>query len=152
VDVYDRNKWSRSEVAAGEYELPDEAESKLVPILNRVLELGRGPADLVGWVRDRLAATGRPGEAPRLVARRLAHELALVLRRRGVAETLVVDVRDTIRLPVAASRASGPKGRESFGAAPISRGGSVPTRPARDEGDDQRHPLATRLPPDRRYG
>lgn len=80
----------------------DAADQLYAPILARAIDLGRGPAGLVGWVRHRLAAAGRPDEPAAQTARRLAHELADLVRRGGVTDTLVLDVRETIRLPVPA--------------------------------------------------
>ena len=90
------------------------AEARLVPILARAIELGRGPPGLVQWVRGRLAAGGAesntgPGAVPhKPLLRRLAGELARVLRPGGVDETLTDRFRQTLRsrLP---ERASDPR-------------------------------------------
>lgn len=70
----------------------------LIPVVARAVELGRGPPDLVRWVRDRFAALG--GEAGtdhgRPVLRRVANELARLLPRAGSADTLRAGVGMTL--------------------------------------------------------
>jgi hypothetical protein len=64
-------------------------EAPLVPILTRAAETGRGPAWLVGWVRGQLAGLGCTGlPADPAVARRLARELARLVRGPGLTETV----------------------------------------------------------------
>ena len=57
---------------------------RMTPILARALELRRGPAGLVRWLADRPAGPGGSADVARLAA-----ELNQVVRRAGVAETLV---------------------------------------------------------------
>jgi hypothetical protein len=68
---------------------PAADEARLVPILARAAELGRGPPWLVGWVRGRLARLGAPNlSADPAVARRLARELAWLVRPAGLTDTV----------------------------------------------------------------
>jgi len=65
---------------------PDEAR-RLVPVLVRALETGRGPTGLVNWLARRLPRPHDSG-APDGHVTHLAAELNRVLRRAGVTETL----------------------------------------------------------------
>jgi len=78
--------------------VPTESEARLVPILTRVIELGRGAPGLVQWVQGRLG--GSAPAAPQPVARQLARELAGALRRIGVEETRVDPVGAWHTLPL----------------------------------------------------
>lgn len=74
----------------------------LVPLIARVLDLGRGPPALVRWVRRRLAAVGAPaGRASparrKLLLLRLARDLAAQLRPDDRRAT--VAARATVRAP-----------------------------------------------------
>jgi hypothetical protein len=63
-------------------ELPDECESRFLPILARILDLGRGPPELVMWVHWQLEAMNLPLE--RLESIRVAPilgQLACILAR-----------------------------------------------------------------------
>jgi hypothetical protein len=73
MNLTDRHSGVRPGSSAG-------GSARLMPVLARALETGRGPAGLVGWLNDR-------GAAPATVAR-LAGELDRAVRRAGVAETL----------------------------------------------------------------
>lgn len=75
-------------VVAGQPPAPDR---RLIPILARVLDLGRGPQGLVRWVQERVGRD--PVRAPRTtVLNRLAGELAVEIRGGGWAGT-VLDYR-----------------------------------------------------------
>ena len=63
---------------------PDAA--RLIPVVTRAAELGRGPPWLVGWVRGQL--TGRTAIRDPSVARRLAGDLARLLRPSGLVDTI----------------------------------------------------------------
>jgi hypothetical protein len=64
-------------------------ETALVPILARAAETGRGPPWLVGWVRGQLAGLGCTRlPADPAVARRLARELARLLRGPALTDTI----------------------------------------------------------------
>jgi hypothetical protein len=67
---------------------PPAEATRLVPVLVRAIELGRGPPGLLHWLAGWLppAPGGRP--PPDAVAR-LAAELTRILRRVGVTETVV---------------------------------------------------------------
>jgi hypothetical protein len=82
--------------------LPIESEARLVPILTRVIELGRGVPGLVRWVQGRLGESAPMATGPE--ARRLARELAGVLRRIGTEETRAdpVGAWQTLTLPAPA--------------------------------------------------
>jgi hypothetical protein len=68
---------------------PVEDETPLVPILARAAETGRGPPWLVGWVRGQLAGLGCTRlPADPAVVRRLARELARLLRGPGLTDTV----------------------------------------------------------------
>jgi hypothetical protein len=66
--------------------LGNEAASRLVPVLARAIELGRGPAGLLGWVLEQLPASIGPAEREPL-ARRLAGELTRYVARHALAGT-----------------------------------------------------------------
>lgn len=67
---------------------PPAEATRLVPVLTRAIELGRGPPGLLNWLAGRLP----PGERvrpPAATVARLAAELHRALGRSGVAETIV---------------------------------------------------------------
>jgi hypothetical protein len=69
-----------------------EAELRLIPIIARVIELGRGPPGLVWWVQNRLlevsAAAGTYHPLSRKpIVRWLAYELAQALLKDGLRMT-----------------------------------------------------------------
>jgi hypothetical protein len=69
-------------------------DRRLIPILARVLDLGRGPRGLVRWVQDRVAAAPMgPGRTN--VLNQLAGELTVEIRRGAWAGT-VLDYDRTI--------------------------------------------------------
>jgi hypothetical protein len=76
---------------------PGDGVARLVPVLARVLELGRGPGALAGWVRPQIPPAVAPAARARL-ARRLAGELArhllpqarVATQHDGAGETLPV--------------------------------------------------------------
>ena len=67
---------------------PAAEATRLVPILVRALELGRGPPGLLHWLAGRLPPDLGTRPPPAAVAR-LAAELNRLLRRAGVTETVV---------------------------------------------------------------
>ncbi|HVK12890.1 MAG TPA: hypothetical protein VM597_29325 [Gemmataceae bacterium] len=63
-------------------------DRRLIPILARVLDLGRGPQGLVRWVQDRVAdAPSGPGRTS--VLNQLAGELTVEIRRGAWAGTVL---------------------------------------------------------------
>ena len=66
---------------------PAEAQ-RLVPVLVRAIELGRGPPGLLHWLADRLPP-GHDTRPSAAAVARLAAELHRLLRRAGVTETVV---------------------------------------------------------------
>ncbi len=72
-------------------------DRRLIPILARVLDLGRGPQNLVRWVQDRVGDSDAPaGPARTSVLNRLAGELTVESRRGAWAGT-VLDYNRTIQ-------------------------------------------------------
>jgi hypothetical protein len=67
------------------HRFPD-GETRLVPVVARAVELGRGPPWLVRWVRSQL--TGPAVAADPTIVRRLARDLARLVGSTGVAETI----------------------------------------------------------------
>jgi hypothetical protein len=72
---------------AGRACVPAAEVTTLVPVLVRVVELGRGPPGLMRWLNGQLDRPGRAGP-PVGALTRLAAELNQVVRRAGVAETI----------------------------------------------------------------
>jgi hypothetical protein len=70
-------------------------DRRLIPILARVLDLGRGPQNLVRWVQDRVG-DAPAGPARTSVLNRLAGELTVEIRRGAWAGT-VLDYNRTIQ-------------------------------------------------------
>ena len=70
-------------------------DRRLIPILARILDLGRGPQGLVRWVQDRVG-DAPAGPARATVLNRLAGELAGEIRRGAWAGT-VLDYNRTIQ-------------------------------------------------------
>ena len=66
---------------------PAAEATRLVPVLVRAIELGRGPPGLVRWLAGRLPPDPR-ARPPEAAVARLAAELNRVLRRTGRAETV----------------------------------------------------------------
>ena len=63
--------------------------ARLIPVVARAAELGRGPAWLVGWVRaQRAGLTAAEAVRDPSVIRRLARDLAGLVRPPGLAETV----------------------------------------------------------------
>jgi hypothetical protein len=91
MDTYDPSR--RQGSGASSDGRPPVDEARFVPILTRAAELGRGPPWLVGWIRERLVRLGEPSRpADPAVARRLACELARLVRPAGLTST----VRDRV--------------------------------------------------------
>ena len=67
---------------------PPAEATRLVPVLVRAIELGRGPPGLLHWLAGRLPPDPATRPPPAAVAR-LAAELNQILRRAGVTETVV---------------------------------------------------------------
>jgi hypothetical protein len=86
---------------------PSGREAGLVPVLARVVELGRGPPALVRWVRDRLGRAGGVGAGRGPAVRQLARELARLLARDGAVGTLPHHAGRTLRLPAGREPQSG---------------------------------------------
>ena len=68
-------------------EPPAEA-TRLVPVLVRAIELGRGPPALVSWLAGRYPS-GHGNRPPAAELARLAAELSHLVQRAGVAETVL---------------------------------------------------------------
>ena len=66
---------------------PPAEAARLVPVLTRAIELGRGPPALLDWLAGRLPP-GPGARPPAAAVARLAAELHRLLRRAGVAETI----------------------------------------------------------------
>jgi hypothetical protein len=63
---------------------PSPEAARLVPVLNRAIELGHGPPALMRWLSGRVDGA-RPAAG---TVTRLAAELTRAVRRAGVTETL----------------------------------------------------------------
>lgn len=76
---------------------PPASVTRLLPVIARAVELGRGPPGLVGWVREQLRGEP-PGDptAPDRVGR-LARELARRLAADPASDTIVGQTRPTLR-------------------------------------------------------
>ena len=62
--------------------------TRLVPVLVRAIELGRGPPGLINWLAGRFPG-GHGARPPAPAVARLAAELQGLVRRAGVTETVV---------------------------------------------------------------
>jgi hypothetical protein len=96
-----RNETGRGSAIPG---FPDDVSRWLLPVLARVVRLGRGPAGLVEWVRERRDRAGGPADPGHLL--RLAAELGSCLRQNALAGTR----DDRRRQTVFAGRSGGPAG------------------------------------------
>ncbi len=83
------DSWSVRRLGGRGADRPGGGPAHLVPIIARVVDLGRGPPGLVAWVHGRLDGGRPPGSAAReAVVHRLAVELAVTLGRAGAADTV----------------------------------------------------------------
>ncbi len=100
MNAFGRHDPARDGRAPSSGDAPGEAEAKLLPILDRVLTLGRGPLGLVRWVKCRVGDLGyEQRDANPGIARRLARELAGLLHRGSGFETLAFAAGETIVMP-----------------------------------------------------